>query len=243
MSNKGTKQIKILLTPCSSLFSLQRAEQPRTAFTQINKTYNNKNTYNNVTNYVVNVQLPTSSTLTVTDGKIEEHQNAVSFVKWFYNLLNSCNPDLNQSRGDFGPHHFWRDAQMRLEMTVSGQPVSETLTGGEAIARKMLSFSMGDRLLFSPSDSEAGLKIRSDPFGRKVIMVCGLVHKGGVCVGSFWQTFGLVCDPAMNNAFKVRVTLLKMIENNSQSMPSLTYDDDASVMENLTVSAIAEAPQ
>ena len=202
----------------------------------------NKYVHNSITNHtVVNIQLPNNSCEApdvAASSKSQEHQSAVSFTRWFFSLLNSHNPNMGLSKNDFGPQHFWRNAQMRLEMITQGKHVSETFEGAEAVAGKLLSFPVSDRLLFSPSDSVDGLKITTDAFGRKVILVCGLVHKDGICVGYFCQTFGLIGDPAMNNTYKVRVTMLKMNENRGQSPLALTFDNDAAVMEDLTVSAV-----
>ncbi|RUS81678.1 hypothetical protein EGW08_010540 [Elysia chlorotica] len=207
------------------------------SFTQTNNYNNNKYVHNITINHtVVNVELPTN--VSVANKESEEHWNAMTFTKWFYSMLNSHNPDIGQTVKPFGPQHFWRDAQMRLEMATRGEHVSEKFEGAETVAAKLLSFCVSDRLVFSPNDCADGLKSRTDAFGRKVILVCGLVHKDGICVGSFCQSFGLISDPTMNNSHKIRVTLLKLDENGALLTPALTCDNDASVMESLTISAI-----
>ncbi|GFN75292.1 chromosome 3 open reading frame 38 [Plakobranchus ocellatus] len=214
----------------------------KTVLTLTRKNYYRSTTFNYnsyVNNTVVNIHnhFPSPQADSVHNGM--DMAFAMSFAKWYYSLLNSCNPDLAQAPGGFGPQHFWRDVKMQLRMKMRGEEIEETLFGDEAVAQKLLSFPVSDRLLFHPSDNVEGIKIKIGLLGQKVVIVCGLVHKHGVCVGSFCQSFGLISDPAANNAHKVRVTLLKMVENSMiEVMPSVKSDVDALAIERLTVSAL-----
>ncbi|GFR87344.1 hypothetical protein ElyMa_004220900 [Elysia marginata] len=205
--------------------------------TQVNN--NIRHVYNTTNNYTINVQIqapaPLAPAQSIACLQSQEQQSAEDFAKWFYSLLNSCNPEMGP-RGDFGPQHFWADAQMRLELTTQGRHVSETVNGAEMLAKKLLTFPVVDRLVFKINPGADSVKIRSEG-DKKVVLVCGQLRQQGMRVGTFCQSFGLVAGPAMNNSHKVKITLLKMNDKN-HSILCLTQDKDAAVMEGLTVSAI-----
>ena len=162
-----------------------------------------------------------------------------TFVRWFYELLNSENP-LCSGSGDFGPHHFWENCTLKL---VSKTPdVSEdNYEGSVLVAQRLQALAREELLIFNPNVSAEGVKVRSDPHGLLIIMVCGTIHQHNNCLGIFQQLFGLVRSPLNENTWKVKMTQLQLCSSRVTAVPKLT---DSSARELLLplASSMAVAP-
>ena len=162
-----------------------------------------------------------------------------TFVRWFYELLNYENPLCGG--GDFGPHHFWENCTLKL---VSKTPeVSEdNYEGRVLVAQRLQALAREELLIFNPNISAEGVKVRSDPHGLLIIMVCGTIHQHNNCLGIFQQLFGLVRSPLNENTWKVKMTQLQLCSSRVTAIPKLT---DSSTRELLLplASSMAVAPR
>ena len=143
-----------------------------------------------------------------------------TFVRWFYDLINSENP-VRGSRGDFGPHHFWENCTLKL---VSKTPdLSEDYYEGNVlVARRLQALVREELLLFNPNISADGVKVQSDPHGLLFVMVCGTIHQHNKCLGIFQQMFGLIRSPLNETTWKVKTTLLQLLSSQVTTIPKLT---------------------
>ncbi|XP_005094524.1 uncharacterized protein C3orf38 homolog [Aplysia californica] len=199
-----------------------------------------------VQNHIVNVNVnyisPSNgsgaATAAAHDG---ECATAVKFVTWFYNMLNSLNPSFHLVPQDFGPQHFWDNAELHLHMARFATSQTEDHAGCESVAKRLAAFTNTDMLLFHPNLSGDGVQIKSDPHGLKLILACGSLHRSNSCIGIFVQSFGIVKDPRLPDAWKVKVSYLKMQEGSMQNLPKLQDTEDCAAIEGLTVKALEGA--
>ncbi|XP_046373863.2 uncharacterized protein C3orf38 homolog [Haliotis rufescens] len=155
-----------------------------------------------------------------------EHQKlGETFVSWFYKILNSHNPSLNQVPEDFGPHHFWNDVKLYL-LTRTPHESSEEYEGGVLVSQRFLALVKEEQLLFNPNVTGDGVQVKSDPHGLVIIMVCGTIHRSNDCLGVFQQMFGLIGDPRYDNNWKVKVTKLRIQSSQVTSIPRLQDSDN-----------------
>ncbi|KAK6179395.1 hypothetical protein SNE40_011767 [Patella caerulea] len=152
---------------------------------------------------------------------------AETFVRWFYKMMNSQNPSMNETPEDFGPHHFWNDVRLRLLTVASNSENSaEQFEGCEMVSHRLLAITKEELLLFNPNISAEGVRSKKDPHGLLAISVCGTVHRGNDCLGIFEQDFGLIRDPRFENNWKIKVTALNFRCSNVTTMPKLEEDKD-----------------
>lgn len=167
-----------------------------------------------------------------------EQLSGIKFVSWFFDMLNSLNPVFHLKPQNFGPQHFWENAELHLHMVLSTASNSEDICGSMNVCERLASFTQNDRLLFNPNLNSDGVMVKSDPHGLKLIMVCGSLHKDNNCVGVFQQSFGLVCDPRSRDIMKIKISFLKMQEGFMQRIPNLKDSPDSAIIEELTVKAL-----
>ena len=163
------------------------------------------------------VSQPTSASHNDNTDKILAEQ----FTRWFFQMLNSYHPFSQEAPSEsFGPHHFFKDCQMKM---ISATPDirRDIHNGATEVSERLLAFIKEEQLKFNPNMDPGGVKGISNPHGLKVIMVCGTVHLHGRFVGIFEQQFGLVRDPDSQNNFKVKFTNLKLKRENLEIMPTL----------------------
>ncbi|CAL1531482.1 unnamed protein product [Lymnaea stagnalis] len=190
------------------------------------------------TNIIINVNMNHSASASMTHS---DQQNAEAFVRWFYEMINSYNPTFSKIVHDFGPQHFWDNAQLFLSMNSRDSKIEDIVCGNCHVANRLLQFCTESHLLFSPNASTEGVKTRSDPHGLKLILVCGTLHKMNSCVGVFQQSFGLVKEPMSPDVWKVKVTCLKMDEDSAMMVPRLTDCEDIQALEGHTIKVLEQS--
>ena len=163
-------------------------------------------------------------TMTTGSGNQEtEHSVALAqqFVKWFYSMLNSHNPDVNVECNDtYGSQHFYADCVMKLACATPELRLEQFSTA-DIVSKRLLSFIVEERIVFNPNIEPVGVQWLVEPHGLRVVMACGTLHQCGNLVGIFEQQFGIAQDPFMENSWKIRYTYLKMKSDITASMPSL----------------------
>ncbi|KAM4047944.1 uncharacterized protein C3orf38 homolog [Anomaloglossus baeobatrachus] len=148
------------------------------------------------------------------------------FCNWFYPLLNSQNPSLGQDKGDWGPQHFWENAQLKLAYRTAEQALEEH-NGSQMASLRLLALTREEKLIFNPNIDSRGLKCVPSPHGLVVVAVAGTIHRDNVWLGIFEQIFGLIRCPVGKN-WKIKNVNLKILGQNtltheeSQQLPAIT---------------------
>ncbi|XP_069137083.1 uncharacterized protein C3orf38 homolog [Argopecten irradians] len=169
----------------------------------------------------INVSITVNVLPQATSQPPSSEQVGEAFVTWFYKMLNSQNPTLSNVPEDFGSHHFWPDVNFKL-LCVTPQPLEEEFTGADLTTQRLLALVKEEQLLFNPNISNEGMKVKANPHGQLVLIVCGTVHRGQDCLGEFEQLFGLLRDPRFDNNWKVKFTKLRITCSQVTAMPKLT---------------------
>lgn len=139
----------------------------------------------------------------------EDQQMAIQFSFWFYQRLNSS---------ALAASDFFSDAFLLLCVVgANGLRPTERFEGSELVVGRLRAFVIDEHIIFNPNSTPEGVRGASDPHGRRVVFVCGTVHRGDTVIGLFEQQFGLVRDPTAENNWKVRWTRLAL----STSAPAL----------------------
>lgn len=150
-------------------------------------------------------------------GEVQEM--ALQFVRWFYPILNNGHLSNANAEDNFGPHHFWRDCQLKLHT-----PQYENLVEGSTAVSDKLLFLIGQhQLYFNPFDAQQGIRSFIEPHGLVVILVCGGLHHGDHCVGVYEQKFGLIRDPMAGNNWKIKFTELRISSKELDLSPEGCY--------------------
>lgn len=147
------------------------------------------------------------------------------FVSWFFKILNSNNPHTSSTPEDFGSHHFWSEAKFSLHCITDGNR-NEQFEGAGMVSQRFLAFVQEELLLFNPNVSTEGIRVKSEPHGLHLIMVCGTLHRQNECLGLFEQTFGIIRDPLLDNNWKIKTTQLRMQSTQVTAIPKLTYNEN-----------------
>lgn len=156
---------------------------------------------------------------TSTQQTAEVQEMAQQFVRWFYPILNNGHLSNPNAEDDFGPHHFWRDCQLKIHT-----PQYENLVEGSvAVTEKFLSLIRQHQLYFNPFDAQQGVRSLLEPHGLVVVMVGGGLHHGDHCIGVYEQTFGLIRDPAAGNNWKIKFTELRLNSKELDLSPEGCY--------------------
>jgi len=148
----------------------------------------------------------------------DDQEFATQFTAWFYAKLNG----VNDAPNDFGVEHFFHDATLALLVISAGPDNSvEQFEGADLVVRRLVALIADERLVLNANQSEDGIRGMSDPHGRRVVFVCGTVHRGNAVLGLFEQQFGLVRDPAAENNWKICSMRLAMSTRAPSQLPTL----------------------
>ncbi|XP_033120676.1 uncharacterized protein C3orf38 homolog isoform X2 [Anneissia japonica] len=171
----------------------------------------------------------TKTQVTVTElPTFQQQVLAVQFSKWFYALLNSYNPCQAKSPLEsWGPHHFWSDCQLVINICLIDEDRKETFEGADVVSERLLSMAKDELLLFNPNLGEFGTKGKMNKHGVTMVLVCGTLHRKSECLGTFEQCFALISDPTFQNNWKVKFTNLSIMRKDVKSTPRLK---DASLL-------------
>lgn len=137
---------------------------------------------------------------------------AEQFTQWFYSQLN---------RNECLPEHFFPDAKLQITFTVNNQQIKSEFVENDCqqIAQQLFFLKMQYDLYFNPNLTKDGVQGKLDPHGLVIVLVCGTLHKDGVCVGIFEQLFALARDPFTQNNWKIKSTQLNLKNENGVLVP------------------------
>jgi len=145
-------------------------------------------------------------------GTQEDQLMAVQFSQWFYWRMNNST---------LVPNDLFRDAFLQLCVVDGRNRSIERFEGSELTVGRLVAFVSQERLIFNPNSTPDGVRGKSDPHGRRVIFICGTVHRADTVIGLFEQQFGLVRDPTAENNWKIRSTRLALSTTAPESLPTL----------------------
>jgi len=149
----------------------------------------------------------------------DDQEFAAQFTKWFYMKLNG----VTSAPDGFGIEHFFADATLSLLVIAACQDSQvEHFDGADVVVRRLVALVADEQLVLNANQSEDGFRGMSDPHGRRVVFVCGTVHRGNAVLGLFEQQFGLVRDPTAQNNWKICSTRLALSTRVPSQLPTLT---------------------
>ncbi|XP_078264876.1 uncharacterized protein C3orf38-like isoform X1 [Rhinoraja longicauda] len=151
-----------------------------------------------------------------TNHKEDYQAMGLQFCKWFYNLLNSQNPLVEERSAEWGPQHFWEDAKLKFSYQTSEQQLEE-YTGAVLVSLRLLALTKDEHLFLNPNLTGGGLKCIHSPHGLVIIAVAGTIHRDAVCLGIFEQIFGLIRCPNNENNWKMKLIHLKITGQGAMS--------------------------
>ncbi|KAI5107125.1 hypothetical protein C0J45_2763, partial [Silurus meridionalis] len=160
------------------------------------------------------------------DGLGELTALGKQFCHWFFQLLNSQNPQASQPVQDWGPQHFWGDARMVLCFQTEVRQNEEFL-GADLVSQRLFALAWEERLIFCPNLEHTGLKCVSTPHGLVLVAVAGTIHRKSDCLGVFEEVFGLIRNPLDDNRWKIKTVQLNIKgQIGKETLPALTYDSE-----------------
>jgi len=148
----------------------------------------------------------------------DDQEFATQFAVWFYAKLNGV-ADVPNS---FGIEHFFGDATLALlVLNAGGDNSVEHFDGAELVVRRLVALITDEQLVLNANQTEDGVCGMSDPHGRRIVFVCGTVHRRNAVLGLFEQQFGLVRDPSAENNWKICYMRLALSTRAPSQLPTL----------------------
>ncbi|GCB81463.1 hypothetical protein scyTo_0021401 [Scyliorhinus torazame] len=150
----------------------------------------------------------------------------LEFCKWFYQLLNSQNPLLQEQSKEWGPQHFWEDVILKFSYRTSEQQL-EVYTGAVMVSLRLLALPKEEHLFLNPNLTGNGLKCIHSPHGLVIIAVAGTIHRESICLGIFEQIFGLIRCPSSENNWKMKFVHLKITGQGGTAPATVQPNEDS----------------
>lgn len=141
---------------------------------------------------------------------------AEQWTPWFYDLLRQCGTNMildplqPHGMSDWGEHHFWTDAVLKIEVTARNQTTEENYSGALNVSRRLYSLVVRESIYLNPNLDRNGIKGRLEQSGMVLVTASGTVHRHSHFVGIFSQAFGLLRDPSVNNNYRIKFTNLQL---------------------------------
>lgn len=124
--------------------------------------------------------------VSVTQSQCQEMANG--FVKWFYDLLNTC--AHSDPHSEFNQSMFWPDASAKVELMGVNSQVLESFqvdqSSGE-VCDMLRDVVRRHSLQFNPNLCDEGVRGRLDPHGLVLVLSCGTLHNQHTVCGVFEQ--------------------------------------------------------
>ena len=112
---------------------------------------------------------------------------AVSFVRWFYHLLNTS---VHTDSSDWNSSHFWPDASARVSLLSQAGELRECLevvNNSEAASKMLVNVYRNHKLKCNPNLCEEGVRGKLSPHGLVMVLACGTLHNQNTVCGVFEQ--------------------------------------------------------
>ena len=124
-------------------------------------------------------------TSNVTKAQCEEL--AISFARWYYQLLNSA---VDSNNSDWNSSHFWPDACGKVALISQTGEVMESTEAfncGPDVANMISDVFKKHKLKCNPNLCKEGVRGKLSPHGLVIVLVCGTIHVGANICGVFEQ--------------------------------------------------------
>ena len=118
--------------------------------------------------------------------EVQCQEMAVSFVRWFYHLLNTS---VESDCPDWNSSHFWPDASARVSVVSQGE-VRECLevnNNSEETCRMLVNVFRSHKLKCNPNLCQEGVRGKLSPHGLVMVLACGTLHNQNNVCGVFEQ--------------------------------------------------------
>jgi len=154
--------------------------------------------------------------------KTQCEELAISFAKWYYQLLNSV---VDSNSSEWNSSHFWPDASGRVVlMSQNGEVMesAEAFNRAQDVADMISHVFSKHQLKCNPNLCSEGVRGKLSPHGLVAILVCGTLHMGANICGVFEQVFWLAKDLSAENNWKIKRTEARLIGGQDAEIPSIT---------------------
>jgi hypothetical protein len=162
---------------------------------------------------------PFNGTVTANITSQQAQEMADTFVKWYYELINT------KSSSDFRPDHFFPDASAKicLQSADQSEPPEfiQVQNSGHEVCSALYEIAAKYRLTYNPNLCRDGVSGAIDPHGLVVVNACGTLHNATSCCGTFQQQFGLVRDPHEGNNWKIKFTNASLVSKTPSTPTAL----------------------
>lgn len=114
-------------------------------------------------------------------------QMANDFVKWFYDLINTC---TRSDATEFNSSMFWPDAAAKVNLLgVDGECLEsfQVDQGSVEVCSMLKDVVRRHGLQFNPNLCDEGVRGRLDPHGLVIVLACGTLHNQHTVCGVFEQ--------------------------------------------------------
>lgn len=155
----------------------------------------------------------------VDQRETEAQTISLSFVSWFYQMLNAILTGKVQSatpNTNWGPNHFWNDAKLILNIERPGGIMTDESEGSSLVSEKLLAVVLQFRLYFNPNMTSQGIRGEMNCHGLLAVKAAGTLHNDSNVIGLFEQVFGLVKDPQEEGNWKIKNTELRLRINSNE---------------------------
>ncbi|XP_059896108.1 uncharacterized protein C3orf38 homolog isoform X1 [Gadus macrocephalus] len=157
-------------------------------------------------------------------------QSGEPFCSWFFQLLNSQNPAIDQNSPEWGRQHFCNDAKLNIIYSRIGQN-SGLYHGADRVNSGLLSLVREFRLLLYPSTENCRYQVVNN-LNREVLLAVGgtVQHEpSNGRLGYFEQVFGLIYSRM--GGYKIKFTdliigLPGIPDGGGEKPPKVTWDFD-----------------
>jgi len=153
--------------------------------------------------------------------ELQCQEMAVSFVRWFYHLLNTS---VHTDSSDWNSSHFWPDASARVSLLSQAGELRECLevvNNSEAASKMLVNVYRNHKLKCNPNLCEEGVRGKLSPHGLVMVLACGTLHNQNTVCGVFEQVFGLIRDPGAENNWKIKQTEARLVGGQVEAVPNV----------------------
>ena len=123
-------------------------------------------------------------------SEVQCQEMAVSFVRWFYHLLNTSVHTDSSDSSDWNSSHFWPDASARVSLLSQAGELRECLevvNNSEAASKMLVNVYRNHKLKCNPNLCEEGVRGKLSPHGLVMVLACGTLHNQNTVCGVFEQ--------------------------------------------------------
>ena len=155
----------------------------------------------------------------VEQKETEAQTISLSFVSWFYQMVNAILTGKVQSavsNSTWGPNHFWNDAKLILHIERPDGIMKDESEGSSLVSERLLAVVIQFRIYFNPNMNSQGIRGEMNCHGLLAVKAAGTLHNDSNVIGLFEQVFGLVRDPQEEGNWKIKNTELRLRINSTE---------------------------